>query len=80
MWNGLKVKSHLVELQATTNNMADVLQAIRLRAEGRGINPAEAKLFNAKLNEIETKLRQLGANEADPIPDMSKIEPIVWNR
>lgn len=63
-----KVATDLGRLNAVTNQLADEVSAIRLKMPGRGIFPAESPAVEAKLHEIENKLRMIGANQADIIP------------
>lgn len=58
-----------------TNNLAEVVANIKQRMEGRGISPAEAPIVMAKLQQVETVLRQIGANKEELVPaDFQKIE------
>lgn len=56
------------QLQVVTNEMADELELMRKKMQGRGINPAEVPLVSARLLDIEGKLRQIGSNMDNPVP------------
>ena len=61
-------KDFMVELSEKTNALAEELHTIVAAMPGRGIYPADSPAVEAKLKEIERKLRMLGANPRNPIP------------
>ena len=58
----------LKKLHPVTTSLAEELKVIKDRMEGRGISPRDAPIVMDRLNEIEAKLRMLGANPDNPIP------------
>jgi len=56
-----------------TNNLADVVKVIKEKMQGKGISPAEVGIVMAKLQQVEDRLRQIGANKDHLVP-RDKIE------
>ena len=63
-----KLLRDIKRLNSASNDMADELSLIRDGMTGKGINPAEAPLVQARLQNIENKLRQLGSKSNNLIP------------
>jgi len=58
----------IIKLHPAAQEMAKVIESIRLEMEGKGISPARAPVVIMRLLEVESKLRQLGADQNNPIP------------
>lgn len=63
-----KVPALIRNLHEVTTKMANDIELIRTGMTGKGVSPAHAPVIEMRLQEIENKLRMLGANEDNPIP------------
>jgi hypothetical protein len=55
-------------LNFVANSLANTISNIRQSMTGRGISPDKSPVIEARLNEVELKLRTLGADLDNPIP------------
>lgn len=74
MLSQAKLVAEWTKVNSVTNNLADVIANINQRMTGRGINPAEVPIVQAKLLEVETILRQIGSNPDKLVPIDAKVE------
>ena len=56
------------KLFTATNKMAEDVKLLKDRMTGRGIPPAEAPIVQAKLLELENKLRKIAADPDNWVP------------
>lgn len=61
-------KETLVKLNSKTNDIANRIELLHKKMQGRGVSPVDAPIVIDNLREIEGNLRMLGADEKNPIP------------
>ena len=56
------------KINIATNLIAEQIKIIRESMRGKGISPKDAQVVEFEMEEMENKLRMIGADEKNPVP------------